>query len=62
MNLSRPKTSTFLLAAVLAALAIIAYFGLLVVPVIGPVIARYEFELLLVAFLVLAVGNLFKGV
>jgi len=53
MKLNEPKVITFLIAVVLAVLAIIFMFV--------PAVAAYAFWLLLVAFVVLALGNLVKG-
>lgn len=56
LKLSEPKVVTFAIALLLAVLGII---GRLVptVPVLGP----YAFVLLAAAFVLLALGNLFKG-
>ncbi|MHB0922914.1 MAG: hypothetical protein ACYC3H_02975 [Bellilinea sp.] len=53
MKLSAPKNITFYVAAVLALIALIGYF----VAAIGP----FAPWLMLVAFIVLAAGNLFDG-
>ena len=51
MKLSEPKVITFIIAVVLAILALIAFF----IPY------GWAFWVLLVAFIVLALGNLLKG-
>lgn len=53
MNLSTPKNITFYVAVVLAVIALIGFF----------VVAMEPFApwLMLVAFVVLAAGNLFEG-
>jgi len=56
MNLSQPKVITFWIAVVLAVLGLIAYLGVL--PVLE---ASYAFWLVLIGFIVLALGNLLKG-
>lgn len=53
MKLNEPKVITFLIAVLLAVLAIIFMFV--------PAVATYAFWLLLVAFVLLALGNLVKG-
>ncbi|HUN22840.1 MAG TPA: hypothetical protein PK299_06890 [Anaerolineales bacterium] len=56
MQLSAPKQYTFLVAVILALLGIIGYFA----PTL-PVVGAYHFWLMLVGFIVLAVGNLIDG-
>ena len=53
MNLSKPKNITFLVAVVLAVLGVIFLFV--------PAVATYAFWLVLVAFVLLALGNFVKG-
>jgi hypothetical protein len=55
MTLSAPTQAIFWIAVVLAVIALIAYFG-----VIGAV-AAYAFWILIMAFIVLAVGCLMRG-
>jgi len=55
MTLSAPTQAIFWIAVVLAVIALIAYLG-----VIAP-IAAYSFWILIVAFLVLAIGCLMRG-
>ena len=54
MDLNEPRQITFWIAVILAVVAVIAQF----VAVVSP----YAFWLLLIAFVVLAAGNLLKGV
>jgi hypothetical protein len=56
MNLSAPTTPVFLIAAALFLLALIGHF------VVIPFVTMYQFWLALAAFVVLALGNLMKGV
>ncbi len=56
MNLSPPTTAVFVISAILAVLAIISVF----VPL--PFISQHAFWVAVVAYLVLAVGNVFRGV
>lgn len=55
MTLSAPTQAVFWIAVVLAVIALIAYFG-----VIASIIT-YAFWILLIAFIVLAVGCLLRG-
>lgn len=56
MNFSQPKVITFWIAVILAVLGLIAYLGVL--PILE---ASYAFWLVLIGFIVLALGNLLKG-
>ena len=56
MKLSAPKGTTFLLAFFLGAVAVVSTFVAL------PVLSGYAFWLLLLAFIILMAGVLFKGV
>lgn len=56
MNLSAPTMPIFIIAVVLAALAIIGKFSAL------PFITENGFWVAIVAFVVLALGNILKGV
>ena len=53
MKLSEPKVITFLISVVIAGVALLAYFGIF--------LGGYEFWILLVAFALLALANLLKG-
>ncbi|MDP9138620.1 MAG: hypothetical protein M3N38_10665 [Pseudomonadota bacterium] len=55
MDLSPPKTITFIIAIVLAALGLAGHYGLLAAT------APHAFLLLVVGFVVLALGNLVRG-
>jgi hypothetical protein len=55
MNLSAPTTAVFVISLILAALAIIGKF----VPI--PFISEHAFWVAIIAYVVLAVGNLFRG-
>ena len=55
MNLNEPKVITFWIAVVIAVVALIAYF------VTIPVLSGISFWLLAIAFVVLAAGNVVKG-
>ncbi|HEX7555139.1 MAG TPA: hypothetical protein VF338_00840 [Leptolinea sp.] len=55
MKLSRPKESTFIVAVILA---VLAFLGKITVIAF---ISTYGFWILLVAFVLLALGNLYKG-
>ena len=56
MNLSAPTMPIFLIAVALFALALIGHF------VVIPYVTLYQFWLAIAAFVVLAAGNLLKGV
>lgn len=56
MNLSPPTTAVFVISLILAVLAIIGTF----VPI--PLISTYAFWVAIIAYVMLAVGNLFRGV
>jgi hypothetical protein len=55
MNLSPPTTAVFIISAVLAVLAIIGTFVAL------PFISANAFWVAIIAYVILAVGNLFRG-
>ena len=56
MDLSAPTTPVFIISLILAVLAIIGQF------VAIPFITEYGFWVAIIAYVVLAVGNLFRGV
>ena len=56
MNLSPPTTAVFIVSVVLAVLAIIGTF------VAIPFISGHAFWVAILAYIILAVGNLFRGV
>ena len=56
MNLSPPTTAVFIISVVLAVLAIIGTF------VAIPVISANALWVAIIAYIILAVGNLFRGV
>jgi hypothetical protein len=56
MNLSPPTTAVFIISAILAVLAIIGTFAPL------PFISDHAFWVAIVAYVILAVGNVFRGV
>ena len=56
MNLSPPTTAVFIISVVLAVLAIIGTF------VAIPVISANAFWVAIIAYIILAAGNLFRGV
>ena len=57
LELSAPKLITFVISVVLAAIAAIAHYAHIDLPV-----SRTGFTLLLVGYLVLAAGNVFRNV
>jgi hypothetical protein len=56
MNLSPPTTAVFIISLILAALAVIGKFVQI------PFITEYNFWVAIIAYVILAVGNLFRGV
>ena len=56
MNLSPPTTAVFIISVVLAVLAIIGTF------VAIPVISANAFWVAIIAYIILAAGNLFRGI
>ena len=56
MNLTPPSTAVFVVSLILAALAVIGKFVQI------PFITENDFWVAIVAYVVLAVGNLFRGV
>lgn len=54
LNLSRPKDITFAIAAILAILCLLGRVVAL------PIFSQYGFGLLLIAFIILALGNLLR--
>ena len=57
MNLTPPTTAVFIVSLILAALAVIAALGVNI-----PFISDHTVWVAIVAYVVLAVGNLFRGV
>jgi hypothetical protein len=57
MQLSRPTNAVFLIAVVLAVLAAVVRFTTVSIPVVSV----YPFEILLIAFILLVLGNLVRG-
>ncbi|MGC1180084.1 MAG: hypothetical protein ACLQF1_02295 [Methyloceanibacter sp.] len=56
MNLSPPTTAVFVISLILAVLAVISSF------VVIPFISAHAFWVAIIAYVILAVGNLFRGV
>lgn len=56
MNLSAPTTLIFVISVVLAILAILSTF----MPM--PIIGEYRFWVAIAAYVILAIGNVFRGV
>jgi endonuclease/exonuclease/phosphatase (EEP) superfamily protein YafD len=57
VKIRAPKSSTWLISVILAVLGILLYLGILKIPVLAP----YNFWLVAVAFILLALGNILKG-
>jgi hypothetical protein len=56
MNLSPPTTAVFAISLILAVLAVISTFAAI------PVISANAFWVAIIAYVILAVGNVFRGV
>ncbi|WP_172653255.1 hypothetical protein [Methyloceanibacter caenitepidi] len=56
MNLSAPTTMVFVISIVLAILAVLSTFMPL------PIIGEYKFWVAIAAYVILAIGNIFRGV
>jgi hypothetical protein len=56
MNLSPPTTAVFFISLILAVLAVISTF------VAIPVISANAFWVAIIAYVILAIGNLFRGI
>jgi len=52
-----PKSIVWLISVILAALGILLYLRIITIPVLAP----YDFWLVAVAFVLLALGNILKG-
>lgn len=57
--LTPPSTLIFILSLVFAVISILIYFRLVSIPIINP---RYVYELLLVGYLLLLVGVVFRRI
>lgn len=56
MNLSAPTTMVFVISIILAILAVLSVF----MPM--PIIGEYKFWVAIAAYVILAAGNIFRGV
>ena len=57
MKTQAPKSIIWLISVILAALGMLLYLRIIRVPVLAP----YDFWLVAVAFILLALGNILKG-
>jgi len=57
MKTQAPKSIIWLISVILAALGILLYLRIITIPVLAP----YDFWLVAVAFILLALGNILKG-
>ena len=62
--LSRPTYLVWIISTVIVALVLaIKYFGVAsMIPVAGPLVAKHMFEALLIGYLLLWAGTVFKGI
>lgn len=57
MKTQAPKSIVWIISVILAALGILLYLRIITIPVLAP----YDFWLVAVAFVLLALGNILKG-
>jgi hypothetical protein len=57
VKIRAPKSSTWIISVILAVLGILLYLGIIKISVLAP----YYFWLVAVAFILLALGNILKG-
>ena len=57
MKTQAPKSIVWIISVILAALGILLYLRIISIPVLAP----YDFWLVAVAFVLLALGNILKG-
>ena len=57
MKTQAPKSITWIISVILAVLGILLYLRIITIPVLAP----YDFWLVAVAFILLALGNIVKG-
>lgn len=57
MKTQAPKSIVLIISVILAALGILLYLRIISIPVLAP----YDFWLVAVAFVLLALGNMLKG-
>jgi hypothetical protein len=57
VKIRAPKSSTWIISVILAVLGILLYLGIIKIPALAP----YDFWLVAVAFILLALGNILKG-
>lgn len=62
MVLSAPKVIVWLISTLLVALVLTLRYAGIDVPTVGPVVAGHLFETLLVAYALLWMGTVFRGV
>lgn len=62
MGLSRPTFAIWLLSTILVALVVALKYFAVSVPVVTPIVSGNLFEVLLVAFVLLWAGTVFKGI
>lgn len=56
MNLSPPTQAVFVISLILAVLAVISFFAVI------PVVSANAFWVAIIAYVILAIGNVFRGV
>lgn len=62
MTLSRPTFAIWLLSTVLVALVVALKYFAIAIPVVTPIVSGHLFEVLLVSFVLLWAGTVFRGI
>jgi predicted neutral ceramidase superfamily lipid hydrolase len=62
MTLSRPTFAIWLLSTVLVALVVALKYFAVSIPVVTPIVSGHLFEVLLVSFVLLWAGTVFRGI
>ncbi len=59
--MSRPTFAIWLISTLLAAVVILKTYAGITIPVITPIVAGHSFETLLIAYVLLWIGVVFRG-
>ncbi len=62
MALSRPTFVIWTIATLLAATVILMRYASIDIPVVSPIVSGHLFEVLLISFVLLWAGTVFKGI
>ena len=61
MRLSAPAFGTFMISLLLVVGVVALKYFAVTIPVVGPIVGQSMFEVLLVAYVILAAGAVFRG-